>query len=254
MTHSHVTPFLFAAALLAVFTVPDAHSATLEIMVEDAAAPQSRKDGTGYANDIVKAAYHAQGIAVKLDVVPYTRCKASVVAGTVVACFSMSWEAQFLKTVVFSDQPLFTVHPEYFRRISTAPAIRSELDIPEGAVVGLVNGYEYPASLEHLRDRGIIFQYANSEAINLRKLSAGRIDFAVLMLTNVKTAAVPMRDSGVNDVVYAFQSHPIGAYVGFSRHSAQEEYARAQFNRGYAAITANGTLRAIVEKWKRMSN
>jgi hypothetical protein len=54
---------------------------TLTIMVEDAAAPWSRSDGTGYANDVVVAAFKEMGVEIQLRVVPYSRCKYLVLSG-----------------------------------------------------------------------------------------------------------------------------------------------------------------------------
>ncbi|WP_423049241.1 hypothetical protein [Undibacterium sp. SXout7W] len=48
---------------------------SIEIMVEDAADPFSKADGTGYANDQVVAAFSAVGVDIKFNVVPYVRCK-----------------------------------------------------------------------------------------------------------------------------------------------------------------------------------
>jgi polar amino acid transport system substrate-binding protein len=242
-----------AAFLIGLSMTVPAWSTPLDIMVEDAAAPQSQKDGTGYANDIVRAAFAAAGIDVNLLVVPYTRCKASVMAGKVAACFSMSWDPQFKDSIEFADKPLFIVHPRYYRRTSAAAAIQTESAIPKGAVVGLVSGYEYPASFQRLHDRGVTFEYANSEMINLRKLSAGRIDFAVLMLTDIKTGSVLLNESGMRDISYAFEGDTIGAYIGFSNHQPQGETARELFNRGYARIIADGTLQKITEKWRQKS-
>ena len=46
------------------FCVPAARAVdrTLEIYVENAADPFSRPDGTGYANDVVRAAFEAVGV------------------------------------------------------------------------------------------------------------------------------------------------------------------------------------------------
>lgn len=242
------------AVLLGLSLTGSASSTPLDVMVEDAAAPQSQADGTGYANDIVKAAFSAAGVEVNLLVVPYSRCKSSVMAGKVAACFSMSWDPQFSGNIEFADKPLFAVYPRFYRKATPGSEIQSQYAIPKGAVVGLVNGYEYPASFQNLPAQGVIFEYANSEALNLRKLSAGRIDFAVLMLTDIKIDTALMQESGVPDAVYAFEGDAIGSYIGFSKHHPQGETARAAFNRGHAAIIGNGTLEKITAQWRQGSN
>src|SRR4051812_32252616 len=76
--------------------------ARLDIMVEDAAAPWSRPDGRGYSNDIVRAAFRAALVDVRLIVVPYARCKRMVSTGRVAACFNMSWDSRLSGQVVFA--------------------------------------------------------------------------------------------------------------------------------------------------------
>src|SRR5882672_3584311 len=65
-----------------------AQTKSLIIAVEDDAAPWSLADGTGYANDVVVAAFRAVGVDVQLRVMPYARCKRMAISGDVVACLS----------------------------------------------------------------------------------------------------------------------------------------------------------------------
>src|SRR3954464_11679837 len=70
------------SAPLSAQTRPD----TIEVGVEDAAAPWSQADGTGFANDVARAAFAASGIVIRQRVLPYARCKSLVVSGSLVAC------------------------------------------------------------------------------------------------------------------------------------------------------------------------
>lgn len=226
-------------------------AAPLRIMVEDGAAPNSRADGTGFANDLVLAAYSAVNVAVKLEVVPYARCKASVMAGSVAACFSMSWAPELSERVRFPDQPLFESVPRFFRKLDAHQQVRSEAEIPPGAIVGLVNGYEYPRATIGLEGRGVHFDYANSEILCLRKVAAGRIDFAVFMASDIKTSDVALRNAAVFNVVPSFDGESIPAYIGFSLIHPQGTAALRAFNEGFALIQANGVRQQVVERWRR---
>src|SRR5688572_9362570 len=79
-----------ALALVVAASPPTGARETIDIGVEDAAAPWSQADGTGYANDVARAAFAAAGVEVRMHVLPYTRCKQLVVKGELVACVSMS--------------------------------------------------------------------------------------------------------------------------------------------------------------------
>src|SRR6266849_706847 len=101
-------------ALLLAAAPLDSFAADLTVMAEDAAEPFSRADGTGYANDVVKAAFHAAGVDVALDVVPYARCKKNAEEGRIAACFGMSWYQGVEKVIAFSSLPIFEVHADVF--------------------------------------------------------------------------------------------------------------------------------------------
>lgn len=223
--------------------------APLEIMVEDAAAPWSQADGTGYANDVVKAAFAAVGQEVTLLVVPYARCKRMVMEGRVAACFNMSTDPAFKNLVAFADKPIFQVHEKFYRNAGAPLRASSMSTMPPGAVVGIVNGYEYSQSVEALKQKAVVFVAADSETTNLKKLSLGLLDFALLMLDDIKTAEVLRQKAGVSNVKYAFDAESMGSYIGFSVKHPDGSRAREKYNQGYALIEKNGALQKLRVKW-----
>jgi polar amino acid transport system substrate-binding protein len=227
-----------------------AQAAPIEIMVEDAAAPMSNPDGSGYANDIVLAAFAAMDTPVTLTVVPYARCKQYVLAGAVAGCLSMSDAPELEGKVRLADQPLFSAYPRFFYHARRAVAARSLDQLKPGLRLGIVNGYEYPAEILRLRERGIHLLPARSEATNLKKLAVGHIDLVVSMMDDFKSDATLLAQAGVDNIVFAFQVTPQGSYIGFSSRHPQGEAARQLFNRGYAQIVANGARAAIERKWQ----
>ncbi|MEW9898625.1 transporter substrate-binding domain-containing protein [Chitinivorax sp. PXF-14] len=224
----------------------------MEIAVEDDAAPWSARDGTGFANDVVTAAYAAVDTPISLKVVPYSRCKALVVNAVVPACFSMSWSPELKGVVAFSQMPIFSVRSQFFQSTVRPIGVDHADQLPPGTVVGVVNGYEYPDAVYHLRDEGILrFEPANSEQINLKKLAMGRIQLALLTDNRIKPSEALIASAGVRgQVQYAFDAGDMPAYIGFSLlHPAGSE-AKKLFDRGYSVIRANGTLKQIEKKWK----
>lgn len=217
----------------------------IEIMVEDAALPWSAPDGSGYANDLVRAAYAAMNTEVRLSVVPYARCKAYVMQGVVAACFNMSSSPDQAGKVVLADLPLFEVHPRYYYNTDKPLPAVSEHMVAPGTRIGIVNGYEYPPSLTELEKRGAILDRANSELATLRKLAAGRVDLALMMSEQAKTEAAQMRNVGM-----AFHAASMGSYVGFSLAHPQGERARKLFNEGYRIISGNGRKAEIARRWQ----
>jgi polar amino acid transport system substrate-binding protein len=230
---------------------PATANETLTVLVEDAAGPWSGRDGTGMANDLVKAAFAAAGTDVKLDVVPYARCKALVIRGAAAACFSMSDAPEFERVVRFADQPLFRVYPRFYHRAGLPSAMRDESAIRKGMRMGIVNGYEYPASVLQLGRRGVVLEPARSDLVNLKKLASGRLDVALIMTDDLKTDAMLIRQAGVSGLAFGFQSQPMGSFIGFSTTHRQGLHAQRLFNKGYQRIARDGTKRRIEARWRR---
>jgi polar amino acid transport system substrate-binding protein len=224
-------------------------AADITIMAEDAAPPFSHRDGTGFANDLVKAAFRAAGIDVALDIVPYARCKKDTQDGRIAGCFGMSWYNGVEKFVAFSDRPIFRVHADVFL-LRGATTIRGPEYLSGPKVVGIVNEYEYPDEVYNLRKKGVVLQAANDDLTNLRLLARGRLDAAIVMTNDLVPQLQKAMQAGVApQVVPAFRLGFEDAYVGFSLKHPQGEAARRGFNEGYRRILADGTVEALRRKW-----
>jgi len=245
-----IVPEVAALALL-VALPPHPHAReTVDIGVEDAAAPWSQADGTGYANDIVRAAFDAVGADVRLHVLPYARCKQYVLTGELVACVSMSPAPELRGVVRFSAQPLFVFTCEFFEN-PARPLPRRLEEFPVGTRVGTVIGYEYPPEmLERLRRRGAVFEATATEELNLRKLAAGRIDAATVNRDAVKAPAWVVARAGVTGRVRsALQVGATPAYIGFSLARPDGGALADRFDAGYARLIASGARDRIQRAW-----
>ena len=196
----------------------------LVIAVEDDAEPWSKRDGTGFANDVVLAAFKAAGVTVTLQVLPYARCRDYVLRGKVAAGFSMSWLPEYKGQLAFSDAPLFVCNEElFFNRTKPLRAVRAS-DLPQGTVVGVVIGYEYPPEIMALRAKGTLaFEEAESEDLNLKKLKLGRIDAALINTNETKPAGLMLLQAGAVPpagsppiLVHGFRIGELKSYIGFS--------------------------------------
>ena len=226
------------------------------LSVEDDAAPWSRSDGSGYANDLVVAAYRAVGVEVDLKVVPYARCKRMAVNGEVAGCFSTSPAPELKGLIELSDQPLFSVTSGYFYNVTNPPTVNRQEDLPAETIVGTVIGYEYPASFEQLREqKKLVVEESPSEDVNLRKLAAGRINLALLNYNDMKSPEWLMKRAGVTgQVKTGFEAGSMNSYIAFSTKHRDGAWAREQFNKGFSIIRTNGTLHRIKKTWMRLIN
>lgn len=219
---------------------------------EDAAGPWGQADGTGCGNDIVLEAFAAAGYPVKLETLPYARAKAMTLLGKLDGCFAMSYEPDLAEQIVLAETPLYTVTAVLVRRLSVAAPLRSLSDLPAQAVVGIVRDYEYPTAFTDLQKHGLKFESGSSEVQNLRKLAAGRLDFVVLMLDELKSFDYLIKSAQVEGQVEQFlTAGKQGSYVGFGRHSASGLAAKRAFDRGYDLIRQNGQAERILLLWKK---
>lgn len=242
---------VFAGLLALCLTGGAAQAADIELLVEDDAAPWSHADGTGYTNDVVKAAFAAVHLSVRLSVVPYARCRSAVVSGNAAGCFNMAWDDEFKGSVTFADQPLYSNYADVFENRVRPLNAKSATAIPKGKVIGVVNGYEYPDDVNAARRQGAAtFKELRSEATALTMLSAHRLDGAVLMTNDIEPLTKKVAASGDRgDIVHAFRSGELKVYVGFSDRHADGPRAREKFNEGYRLIQTDGTLNRIRHKW-----
>lgn len=236
--------------LLALLPFP-ALAATLNIAVEDNAGPWSMSDGSGYANDVVKAAFSAVAMDVSFTVMPYERCKEEVVSGKRCACFSMSWVPELEGKIRFSEKPLFTCKSGYFSSVKRPLKAKKQSQFKKGSVVGVVKGYEYPPAVYELVDSGVIrLDEAESEDANLRRLAAGRVDAAIVNYNDLKTYEAMEARAGVKGRVRrAFDCGILKSHIGFSLAHPQGAMAADKFDEGYRRIASQGRLREFEKKW-----
>jgi hypothetical protein len=126
------------AVTFVVWSTSAAQDKSIVIAVEDDAAPLSRPDGSGYANDLVVAAFKAVNIHVELKVVPYARCKRMAMNGEVAGCFSTSPSADLAGSIELADKPLFVVDSLYFYNVKKPIRVKNQEQLPAGTVVGTV--------------------------------------------------------------------------------------------------------------------
>lgn len=225
---------------------------TMIIMVENAAAPWSEHDGTGYANDVVVASFKEMAVEVQLKVVPYARCKYMVLNGTSVACFNMSWLPEFEGKIKLASPPIYTVNNDVFEPIK-APLPKSrkgECTLPPGTVMGTVRGYEYSPQATALQSTGVVFEAVDSDMQNLKKLAARRLSAALIVTNDLEAKTQKAKQSGTeNAVQFAFNCGVETSTIGFSLTHPDGLRALKMYEEGYRRIENNGVLKQIHKHW-----
>jgi ABC-type amino acid transport substrate-binding protein len=162
----------------------------------------------------------------------------------------MSWYQGVETRVAFSAVPVFQVYADVYLNRKSPARISSMADFARGAVVGIVNEYEYPESVSQSQRGGVTFQAAPNDGANLKMLARGRLDAAIIMTNELEPPAQKPLAAGVDsDVTFAFRSGIENAFVGFSKKHPLGDSARRQFDLGYQRLVADGTIEAIRRKW-----
>ncbi len=224
---------------------------TYTILAEDAAGHWGQADGTGAGNDIVRAAYAAVGDNVVLKIVPYNRCKTYVMNGIALACFGMSWSDELKDKVIFPREPIYSNVATIFIRKRDAQKYRKLTDVQPKSKIGTVLGYEYPQAFTDLvRSDIFVTDDAPSEVSSLKKLAAGRFDFVIANVDDLKSAAYLLKQAEVEDTVQiAFELERSKTFIGFSAARRETAAALHAFDAGMAKIKHNGTLARIQMLW-----
>ncbi|WP_158602461.1 ABC transporter substrate-binding protein [Pseudomonas sp. WPR_5_2] len=221
-------------------------------MVEDAAAPWSKSDGTGYANDVVRAAFKEMAVEIQLKVVPYSRCKYMVLTGQVAACFNMSWQPEFEGKIKLAARPIFKVSNDIFEPIK-APLplpLDGKCVLPAGTIVGITRDYEYSAQVMALQASGVVFENSLSDLTSLQKLAVRRFQAAVIMSNDLEVRNQKAKQSGTEDTVrFAFNCGVENSTIGFSLMHPDGLRALEIYDEGYRRVEANGVLEEIHKRW-----
>ncbi|WP_161784269.1 ABC transporter substrate-binding protein [Aquabacterium sp. NJ1] len=236
---------------LAQAALPEARPRAV-IGAEDDAAPWSYADGSGYVNDVVRAAFERSGWLVEFKVMPYARCKALASSGKLLACFSTS------KTPALQAQLLYPVHPVFSASnllVGRADSGLSGCDParwPRPLRIGRVAGYEYRPAVDALFSQPQIHaDDAQSEVNNLRKLQARRIDAALVTVDAVKRLDFIAAQAGVSGTfttICDFGSEH--AYIAFSRRHPVSQRARQAFEAGFEQLRKEGHIAKLQALWR----
>jgi polar amino acid transport system substrate-binding protein len=225
---------------------------TVTIGAEDDAAPWSYPDGTGYVNDLVRAAFKEAGWTMQQKVMPYARCKALAAKGDLAGCFAVGRRPDMEASFLYPDEPIVGAQNLVVARSDSPLSGCDPFLWGPAPRIGFVRGYEYVERVEALgRHPKVKIDTTNSELINLRKVQAGHIQAAVINVDEVKQIDYIATLAGVDNdfkTVCNFGALPI--YVGFSRAHPQGAAALAAYNAGFAALQARGEVAAMQLAWR----
>lgn len=230
------------------------HAETITINAEDDWAPfssisEDKKTAVGLSVDLVRAAYATQGIKVTFAPVPFARCLYEVEHGLVAACFNTSKTDENKDKFIWPKQPLLSEGLSILAISGSGQKQITPKDL-EGKVVGITNGYTYPTWF--MRNNKIIKDRSRTDSVQLKKLMAGRIQYAVINTTPamMMVNADPLMRGKVKIVGEVELSL---LYLNFSKKHPEAERLLKVFEVGFESIKANGSYARIMADFDRQN-
>jgi polar amino acid transport system substrate-binding protein len=248
-----VIPALAVSALAgAVFfcsvSTSAAQAQEFKILGEDAWYPYSgMEEGRlqGLTVDIVNAAFAAIGSRVTIVSTPYDRAMEQVRSGEAVACFNTPREPGVDPFFLWPQRKLFTARAFYFARKDFGRKISSVEDT-RGLRVGLVQGYGYDPAVDNDKTF-MVKEYTASDATNLKKLVAGRLDLAIVF--ELPSKILLKKLALENKVEVVGETRSAECYMAFSQKHPDAQRCLELFNQGFEAIFKSGEYQRIMDSW-----
>jgi polar amino acid transport system substrate-binding protein len=227
-----------------------AFAETISLVSEDSWYPYAAlKDGkiSGFAVDVIQAAYAKVGITVEFTSAPYSRCLMLTKTGNALGCFNSTNDTTLGPEFLFHEVPLFRAMIGIYASAKNSKKPLKAIDL-RGHRIGVTHQYTYGDQIE--TDKAIIREVAPSDLSNLRKLVLGRSDYS-LIYTRVASyleTSYPAEFKGKIFQVGTVLDDKL--FVSFSKIRPESARYASLLDQGLLAIRADGTYKKLELKWQ----
>jgi polar amino acid transport system substrate-binding protein len=221
----------------------------VRIGAEDDWYPYSAgRDGkpVGMVPEIVQAAFAAEGVKVELVSLPYSRCMKLAESSLLLGCFDTLRNATLEHKYLWAKHPLLRARIDIYAR-ADAPDTPVHLEDLHGKRIGVTNGYEYGAPFDS--DASMTRDIADSDLFALRKLAAGRVDYA-LVYTRIVSATLREHADLQGKVKSVGTLIEPDIYISFGTKYADVQQYIELFDAGMAKILKDGEYSKIEARWR----
>ncbi|GAB0150341.1 transporter substrate-binding domain-containing protein [Marichromatium sp. PS1] len=225
LMHATALMLLCGAAALAQPVRAATETPQLNVICDLWAPYQMVVDGRldGFSTQVVRRIFERLDVAVReTRVYPWKRAIIMLERGAADALFSANYTDARSEFALYPEQPLVETPWELWTSRELAATYHG-LDDLRGHRVGVVRGYSYTPEFWAFVERHQVYEAAESDEQNFRKLQAGRLDFVIAEHGNAHHIIERM---GMLDSAVPITAHPIksdGIYIIFSKARVSPE-------------------------------
>jgi polar amino acid transport system substrate-binding protein len=199
----------------------------------------------GISVEILVAAMKTQGYDINFQIMPWARALDEVTKGRI-DLLPATWYTQERTGYLIYSDTYMNNELSFIKRAGDNFTF-SDLSSLNGKSVGIIRDYGY--GNDFLAATNFNKPEANNLEANLRKLQAKHLD---LTLDDKLVALSIMKMAGLNSSMFEFATLPLSKnplYVTSGKANPNAQQYIDAYNRGLAAIKADGTFDAILTKY-----
>lgn len=223
----------------------------IRIAAEDNWPPFSDHQGQGLSEQLVKAAFATQGYQITTIVVPYARALHSTHQGDTDACWNVTRQHNTEQEFTLHTIPLFTADSSfyYYLKPQSYPSVAQ---IPNGAVVGVILGYEYGDLYEQHKHRFHLVEVStHTQLIGL--LNSGKLDLAIFF-DDVLRYYLQQEGIKAQHIRRGQLNYSSEIYLAFSKEDPQSSKRAEALDAGITELKKSGVYQQLLQRLRAESS
>jgi len=216
------------------------------IAAEDNWPPFSDERGRGLSTAIVSAAFKLAGYQIKTIAVPYARALYYTEHNTTNGCWNVTRQRSTEQKFLFHDIPLFKAASSFYY-FKTAKPYSSVVEIPDGAIVGVILGYEYGDLFEEHKKRFQLVEVSNHEQL-LALLNDNKLDLAIFFDDVLHYYLERLKRKDLQ-IVRGKLNYISDIFVAFNHDDLENKARAAALDHGLRLLHENGDYQRLLKQF-----
>jgi polar amino acid transport system substrate-binding protein len=204
----------------------------------------SELQNKGFITEIVIAAFDRSGYDASVRFLPWQRAFDGTKAGNYPVLYTMWYRKEREQWFEFSDA-LPPNEMVFFKRVGDDISFNKFEDL-KPYTIGVVRGYANPPGFD---EAGLTTEVVTDDTLNLNKLLRGRID--LVLIDKIVGQHILNINHAQHKHEVEWMKSPVGVetqHLVVSKRAPDSRAILDNFNRGLAAIIADGTVSQIMRK------